>query len=191
MKAPLNKAVCIASGESLTQEDVDYCKDKATVFVVSDGYKLAPWADYLYSCDTPWWDLHFNDVKGSFKGELWSLSPETHEKYGVNVIDYKPRLDWSVEEGVIATGGNSGFQVLNMADLMGFDEIILLGYDMGFDHKSHWFGDHKGGLQRGSNFKRWIENFNRAAPLIQTKIVNCTRKTRLECFEKADLRDVL
>jgi hypothetical protein len=191
LKALSNKAVCIASGESLTKEDVDYCRGKATVFVVNDCYKIAPWADYLYACDEPWWDVHHESVKNTFKGESWSLSPEAHKKYDVNLIGYNPKLTWSLIDGLIATGGNSGFQVLNMADLIGFDEIILLGYDMGYDHKSHWFGDHEGGLQRGSNFNKWIKNFRRAKPLIQSRVVNCTRKTRLDCFEKADLREVL
>jgi hypothetical protein len=44
--------VCVASGHSLTKEDVEYCKGKAKVYIVNDGYKLAPWADLLYAAHT-------------------------------------------------------------------------------------------------------------------------------------------
>ena len=50
-------AVCIASGPSLTQADVDYVRGKARVIVVNNGYLLAPWADVLYAADARWWML--------------------------------------------------------------------------------------------------------------------------------------
>ena len=40
-------AVVIASGPSLTQDYVDYCRGRAWVVVVNDNSRRAPWADVL------------------------------------------------------------------------------------------------------------------------------------------------
>lgn len=181
--------VCVASGHSLTKEDVEYCKGKAKVYIVNDGYKLAPWADLLYAADTDWWEYH-KGVK-SFKGEKWTVSHEAALKYGINRIDYKPREKWSNNPEYIATGGNSGFQVVNLAELHGAKKIILLGYDMGFTKKKHWFGDHDSKINRASDYKKWIKNFETAKPYIKSNIVNCTPYSNLRCFKMARLRDVL
>ena len=181
--------VCVASGHSLKKEDIDYCKGKAKICVVNDCYKLAPYADLLYAADTDWWELH-EGVKG-FKGEKWTVSHEASKKYGINRIDYKPKEKWSNNPDYIATGGNSGFQVINLADLQGADTIILLGYDMGFTDKKHWFGEHPAKINRGSDYKDWINKFEQAKPYIKARIINCTPNSNLKCFEMANLRDVL
>ena len=63
--------VVVASGPSLTAEDVDYCRERAAVIVVNDNYKLAPWADVLYAADPEWWDLH--QGAPSFQGDRKSV----------------------------------------------------------------------------------------------------------------------
>ena len=181
--------VCAASGPSLTKQDLDYCKGKAQVWVVNDGYRLAPWADLLYAADCDWWDYHHENME--FNGEKWTVNLQTAKKYGLNHIDYKPKEKWSNSPDYIATGGNSGFQLLNLADIRGAKKIILLGYDMGFTSKKHWFGDHPPKINRGSNYDEWIKNFNRAKPFINAKVINCTPDSNLKCFEMGDLRECL
>lgn len=182
-------AVCIASGSSLTQADVNYCRGKAKVYVVNDNYKLAPWADVLYAADTDWWEYH-NGVP-SFQGEKWTVSHEASKKYDLNRIDYKPKAVWSKDKSYIATGRNSGFQAINLAELQGATKIILLGYDMGFTDKKHWFGDHPPQINRGSKYEEWIELFNQAAPHITAEVINCTPNSRLTCFKSGVLRECL
>jgi hypothetical protein len=186
------KIVCIASGESLTPEDVDYCKGKADkVYVVKESYRLAPWADLLYAADSDWWDIR----KGcpDFTGEKWTCTPEAAKKWGINYIDYKVELKWSLQQGIVATGGNSGFQCVNLATLNGATEVILLGYDMGFTVKKHWWDDISELKRecRGSNYNDWIKRFHEAKPLIPAKVYNASRFSYLTCFEKVNLRDVL
>ena len=81
----MNKIVIVASGPSLTQEQVDYCQDKADVMVINDNYKLAPWANWLYACDLDWWKLHYKDISKSFTGELWSQDERTSNTFD-NII---------------------------------------------------------------------------------------------------------
>lgn len=178
--------VCIASGQSLTQEDVDYCRGKATVYVCNDNYKLASWADLLYAADHQWWKYH-KDAR-EFKGEKLTVSYEAEAELGIRRIDYKPNCAWSVTPEYIATGGNSGFQIMNIATLRGFDKLILLGYDM---KGKHWFGDHPPSIRTGSRYDNWIKAFEKASPLIPAKVINCSRDTALSCFQRDNLRSVL
>lgn len=183
-------AICIASGASLTQSDVDFCRGKGTVYAVNDVYKLAPWADYFYAADADWWEWHIDNII-PLKGQKYTLSEQIALDNGFNYIDYDTSLIWSTDPSVIATGGNSGFQALNLAALHGHKTIVLLGYDMGFTGQKHFFGDHPAKINRNSRYDDWIKHFNKAAPLIDARVVNCTRQTALECFKKADLCDVL
>lgn len=186
-------AFCIASGPSLTQADVDFCRDKGKVYVVNDCYKLAPWADVLYACDLDWWD-HHNGVP-DFAGKKYTVTAEAAKKYDLTFQPFSTFETFSMKDNEISLGGNSGFQAMNLAAIHGADKIFLLGYDMGFNvaEKRHWFGDHPHQLNRDSNYKKWIESFKKAKPFIDEagiSVVNCSRKTALNCFPNIFLEDV-
>lgn len=179
----MTTAICIATGESLTQEDVDYIRGKGRVYVVNDAYRLAPWADILYACDYEWWDYH----KPVFAGEKWTINARASKEFNLRYIEQGEK-GFSFDDNKLGTGGNSGFQCLNLAYLHGATKIVLLGYDMG---GTHFFGKHPAHLNRGSDFSSWIKHMNEAAALIDIPVFNCTRNTALDCFPKVALRDVL
>ncbi len=184
-------AICIASGSSLTQEDVDYCRGKGKVYVVSDCYKLAPWADVLYSCDERWWRHH--DGVPDFKGEKWTLDPHAAANHAVNLIGTCEDA-WSLNPEAVAKGGSSGFQCLNLAVLQGAKRVILLGYDtkIGADGRRHFFGDHQSdSLNVESEYHLWLLYYQKAAPLIPVPVINCTVDTALDCFPRENLRNAL
>lgn len=189
-------AVVAASGPSLTKNDLDYIRGKATLFAVNDVYTLAPHAHVLYACDFEWWKFHHEYCKtalNAFAGERWTISKDAADIYDVNLIGHLNNRAWSKGQNWIATGKNSGFQALNLADLRGFDRIVLLGFDMGMakDGKRHFFGDHPATMNKDSNYKKWIECFEEAAPHIRAEVINCSRRTALRCFPRAELEKVL
>src|SRR3546814_20177550 len=52
-------AVIIATGESLTDADVDAAwRTGRRIYAVNDAYRKIPCADVLYAADLAWWDLH-------------------------------------------------------------------------------------------------------------------------------------
>lgn len=181
---------CIASGSSLTQDDVDLCRGLGKVYAVKECALLAPWADVLYAADGDWWDKHKERWQG-FKGEKWTCNKEAAERYQLNYMATDSLLKWSDKQGLIATGHNSGFQIVNMADLDGADLIILLGYDMGFTNKKHWFDASYPRESRTSRYDVWLKKFEEAKPLIRARVINCTRQTKLKCFEQMDLNDAI
>lgn len=86
----------------------------------------------------------------------------------------------------ISGGGNSGFQAVNLAYILGAKTILLLGFDMFGDH---YFGKHPSVLDVASPFKKFIESFETITKDIE--IINCSRMTNLNCFPKKRIENVL
>jgi hypothetical protein len=75
-----DKFVLVASGPSLTKEQVDHCKGKAQAIAINDSYKLAPWAQHMYACDQQWWGWHEDDPELlAFKGKKWTQDQSWNE----------------------------------------------------------------------------------------------------------------
>lgn len=188
----MHTAVCIANGPSLTKDDVEFLRGKPVkIYAVKEAHLLAPWADVLYAADGDWWDV--NKGVPDFRGGRWTVNPDAAKRYGLNCIDYKPNEAWSNSPAWIATGGNSGFQALNLAVLQGAVRVILLGYDMGHDSGTpkHWWTGQVERPIRTSNYIEFIEAYRRAAPRIPVPVINATRKTALNCFVQMPIQEAL
>lgn len=184
----MKTAVCLASGTSLTKEDVDYCRGKASVYVINNTYMLAPWADVLYACDEEWWDFY----KPDFAGAKWTINENAAKKYNLNLIAHDTQAIFCDTE-MIATGGNSGFQAINLAYLHGFRRILLLGYDYQ-NSGQHWHGKHSGSLNKHPDMRRWIRHMENAYPLMQKaglEIINCSRDTAINCLPRSNITQEL
>lgn len=181
--------VCLGSGPSITQEDVDYVRGKAKVICVNDTYRLAPWADYLYACDAKWWEHHIGDVGRLFQGELFTIQSSAVNRYG---LQWKPdAAKPGLGKDCIHHGKNSGYQAVNLAYLLGATRVLLLGYDMQkLNGQRHFFGEHpEGPMRQDSPYTEFIEAFK----TIDTdmEIINCSRQTALTCFPSRPLRGCL
>lgn len=195
------KWVIIASGPSLTKEDVELTRGQ-NVIAINDNYRLAPWANILYACDPQWWKWH-EDKKDllEFKGEKWTQTQSWTEddkkhfiaKHHLNFIESKNDIGISQDPKIIYTGSNSGYQAINLAYHFGAKQIILLGYDMqATGGKRHWFGDHPNKVVSG--WHKWIPFYQQMAAdaeRLGLEIINCTRKTALHCFRRDQLENVL
>lgn len=183
-------AICIATGSSLTLEDVEFCQGKGKIYAVKEAITYAPFADVLYAADTDWWDDRSRWEW--FQGEKWTVSHEAKRKFPeFNHIDYKVHSIWSDDKSYLATGGNSGFQAINLADLNDHDYILLLGYDYGYTGDKHFWERHIKRESRYSNYQDWLKRLEKAAPLIKAKVINCSRQTAIECFERDTIQNAL
>jgi len=190
----MKTAICIASGPSLTKEDVDYCRGKGRIYAVKEATLMAPWADVMYAADHDWW-INNPERWRDFKGEKWTLENRAAELFPeLKTIKCRAEWKWSTTPGVLATGGNSGFQVINMAVLDGADRVILLGYDYGYDpaqQDKHWWEKEHPRESRYSNYAEWNKRLAAAAPLIPVPVFNATRQTAITCFPLVNIKDVL
>jgi hypothetical protein len=180
--------VCIGSGPSLTREDVDYCRGKARVIVVNNGYQLAPWADVLYACDTAWWRVHHGVP--DFQGLKYSLSVWP----GVQTLRNTGPCGLDLDPTGLRTGRNSGYQAINLAVHLGARRILLLGYDMhpGPKGQQHWHPDHP---QKTTSpyaaFRMCFTTIVKPLADLGIEMVNCSRATALESWPRLPIEQAL
>lgn len=89
---------------------------------------------------------------------------------------------------------NSGAGALLMARHYGAELIIMLGYDcqVGENGERHWHGSHPKGLGNAGMLAQWPEQFRKAAQQLKpARVINASRITALQCFERMSLDDAL
>lgn len=159
--------------------------------------RIAPYADVLYSGDYDWYE-YWHGVP-DFRREKW-LCGEPHsgiawrvaQQYGLRLIAPDNKAALSFDPAIIATGGNSGFQAMNLALLQGASRIILLGYDMQpTDGRRNFYTGEDKRPKRPSNYEMFRAAFERAAPLLPVPVINCSRNSVIECFPKMRLQDAI
>lgn len=159
-------------------------------------------ADHLYAADYHWWKHHIGDVIRDYDGRCWSC-----EAPGAGIWVENDAAAWNVtllecdnsakglsrDAGKVHSGGNSGYQAINLALHLGATRIILLGFDMhNFGGKSHWFGEHPEEFPPGNKPERFIAAYRTINPAdYGIEIINCSRQTALDAFPRCRIEDVL
>jgi hypothetical protein len=192
----LKPLVIIASGPSLIPVDVARVEAAdVDIMGINLAYTICKRLDYLYACDTSFWTTHYSEVK-DLPCKKYRLEGSEKKWPGVELLENDGTIGLSHEYPKIRTGQNSGYQALNLAYLLGYKKLILLGYDMqpSAKGKIHWHDDHEKRNPPPSLLERWVQNFIELAPLLKyagVDVVNATKRTALTCFEKVKLTDVL
>lgn len=190
---PGSTVVCLATGPSLTQADVDFCYGRARVIAINDAYKLAPWADALYACDSRWWHWHKKGV-ATFAGQKYSIDPQAKRVCpDLTILRNTGERGLELSPTGLRTGKNSGYQAMNLAVHLGAARIVMLGYDMRPDgKKNHFFGEHPHPVP--PPYRSFIDKFSSIVEPLAAhgiEVVNCSRRTALECFPRRPLEEVL
>ena len=119
-------------------------------------------------------------------------------KYGLECVKLNPkRRSMAFDRfGEIGSGGNSGFQAVNLAAQAGASRIVLVGFDYSLARGVHWHGPHPAGMNNPSerNCDRWRGDMDAAAPLLASlgiEVLNASPYSSLTAFEKRPLWDCL
>ena len=190
--------VCMAPGPSLTATDAEWCRGKARVIVINDAWRLAPWADVLYSSDRQWFPKHRGVP--TFQGMKVALETEPRgwdTAYGIVPLKYTGQYGLERSPDGLIAGSHSGYAAINLAVHFGARRIVLLGYDMqlGAGGKPHFFGAHVGMNNPTealfSIFRQSLTHLVSPLKELGIDIVNCTRETALTMFPRMSLERVL
>lgn len=189
---PGGTIVCIASGPSLTVEDVEYCRGKVdAAIVVNNGYQIAPWADCLVASDLKWWRWH--EGAKSFKGLKYATSKHVQWS-GVQILRNSGDHGLDLDPSGVRHGLNSGYRAINVAFHFGAARILLLGYDcqVGPNKEEHWHKDHPTRSQ--SPYRLFAKRFRTLVEPLKEQnvtVINCTRRSAIDCFPTMALADAL
>lgn len=199
--------IVAASGPSLTEAVAQDCMASGLpCIVVNDAHKMIPSANILYAADAHWWNTY--DGVFSFKGERWSTLQQAPiakveekvacaRRWHLKLVRGRFQTGFSFDPRFIHFGsekfGNSGFQAINIALLLGCTTIILVGYNMSASGgKLHFFGQHPAGM-KNLDPRVFIPQFNSGAKTLPAdrRIINCTEATALKCFPTRPLKETL
>lgn len=164
------------------------------VMAVNNTWELVPWAHALYAGDLQWWEKH-GERAIAFAGEKWTCSPFAARRHGLRHVKAEEGFGLCRTPGRVNTGGNSGFQAVNLAWHFGARQIVLLGFDMHRNNGAHWHGEHEGMMSApDSHIAIWRSRFEALADDLRdegVQVMNCTPGSALECFPRMDLGSAL
>lgn len=188
-------AVCLASGPSLTKEQVEAVRGLPTV-AVNDCYLIAPWADVAYFADSKWWAWHKErpEFKG-FAGQrctIWTHGNAVSDPQ-IYMLRNGGAEGLSADPAAINTGSHSGYQAVNIVSLAGARRILLLGYDCRqVNGRKHFFGDHPDKTEPPySAIRARYHAIVPDAKRLGIEIINCTPGSAIDAFPRGDLATVL
>jgi hypothetical protein len=190
-----SRVVIAANGPSLEPQQISFCKQRgATMLAVSDSYRLIPAPEMVYAADARWWDIHYETAARVAGGAVFVCRQRTRYP-DVNFLDCS---GWTWRNAAFAlTGGNSGYQALMLAVMLGARRIVLLGFDCknNRDGRRHWFGDHPKPLYNPGpvEYGRWVKAFAEAAAAISeigAEVVNCSPDSALTMFPRQRLESL-
>lgn len=191
--------VIVAGGGSFTAAQsrlIGLHRSLVKVIAVNDAVWPCWYADVLYACDHDWWDWHAPALR-EFRGEKICMGVPRLPA-GDMLLPADPKVRFVERDGVegmpphpdrIASGGNSGYQAVQLAAKRGSQRILLCGIDM--DGKQHWFGEHPlGPLRRTPSWDVRRQTFNGLATILKergVKVTNCSPGSALKAFPAGDL----
>lgn len=183
------EAVCIASGPSLTESDVQLVKtwreasEDRFVIVANTTFRIAPWADAMYAMDDKFWEVYGDEINRTFPGKRYC-------QFGKTAKGIAERVE--ARRGFMPHG-NSGAACIAYCASLRMSKIVMLGYDASKrDGKTHWHGDHPRPLGNCGSILRWPRQFaNVRAYYRDANIINASRKTALTMFPRATLEQAL
>jgi hypothetical protein len=189
--------VILGSGPSLTDEQVEYVREceNSRVITLNNTYARAPWADVHYAGDYLWWKIHRPQMLAmKCRGAHWTQDNGAAERFGINRVKGANREGLGLD--IVHTGGNSGYQAINLAYLWGARKIVLLGFDMkaADDGRRHWHPEHKAPLPEKQLFTEWIHRFKKLAADLAARgvvVINCTPDSALPWFPHVPLKDTI
>lgn len=145
----------------------------------------------MYACDGSWWKVYYDEVMESFPGQKWTQDESWGKSPGMCHIKSRKSPGLSVDPKLIHSGGNSGYQALNLVYHFGASRILLMGYDM---RGGHWHGNHPSPLKKGSPYHDWVGRFDQMASDLSDRgveVINCSLDSALECFSKMRAEDAI
>lgn len=164
------------------------------ILAINDSHAIAPFADALYACDGRWWDHH----KGvsSFPGLKFGMTVKPAKWPDVHRLSNTGGQGFEPIPGGLRTGGNGGFQAVQLAVHLGAVRILLLGFDMkpGKKGRTHFFGEHPPPIRSVSNYATFCAMFKSLVkPLreLGIEVINCSRDSVLTAFPRMSLEDAL
>ncbi len=120
----------VASGPSLTREDVDKAASLWPVATVNASFRMCPGASICYGYDPEFWDHYGPEAFEVCSGaEFWTANRDAAHAHNLKLVPSDKGAGLHPEPGHITLSTNSGYQALHLVATLGATWVVLLGYD--------------------------------------------------------------
>lgn len=190
----------IGGGNSLKDFDFARLKNK-NVIAINSAYKFIDDA-ILFWTDGSW--VAANDLTLQNHSSKYRMMAITNADIAIkknltgtaNSIYLKRSGDFGYDPNPDnVMGNNSGTMAINFAINMGAKRIILLGFDLKqINRKSHFHNDYDSIVMESVYDNLFIPSFKKLfeeSKMVNTKIINCSPDSALNCFEFGDIDEFL
>lgn len=187
--------VLLGDGPSLTRDDVDACHGHARVMAMNFSFRLAPWADVLWSYHTRTLRETSGVDPATYQGRIFSAEPvPDHTAWPILKLTGPDGLE--LDPRGLRHGNNSGYSAINLAVHLGAKRIVLLGFDCCAAEDGRFnFAKPANDVSRKAYgfaaWRRWYATLPTPLAAVGVTVVNASRQTALECFPRVSLEMAL
>lgn len=189
-------AVCIATGPSLTNDQVEAVRTASVRSIgINDIGLTHRWIDIWYAADFPFWKFYEPSAASSDALKVCAdpdvLKGGIADRY-LSVSDKDREKAKRYEPGFALHGEHSGFQALQLAISLGAERVILLGYDCKPEgQKTNYFGTKSQALYRHSHYETWPLHYDKLVIPAGVEVLNATAGSAIEAYPFVEIERAL
>ena len=188
----MNRCFIIGGGPSINDVNFDLIKHEFCIGI-NEAFRLGTFINTWFFADSDIFREHRQDIE-KWPNRIVSCAGaakrhkkiEYLERCREHVLCFEPK-----KIGFPSRGANSGASAINLAVREGFEEIILLGYDMKLDGEKSNYHDYYKKQTQQQTYDKFKEVFEAIAKEIKATVINANPDSALECFPKCELKDLL
>jgi hypothetical protein len=185
---------CFIIGGGPSINDIDFAPIKSEFVIgINEAFRFGTWIDIWFFADSDIYKNHREEIV-KWPNRIVSCAGAAKNKKKIEWYERCRQHTICFEPNKLAfpgRGANSGATAINLAIREGFEEIILLGYDMQqVDGKCNYHDYYKKGT-RPDLYERFTEVFKKIAKETTVKIINANPDSALNCFPKCELKELL
>ena len=187
------KAFIIGGGPSIKDTNLDLVKDRY-VIGVNAAFRLGTWVNVCFFGDNRFYQNQISYLE-KWPNRIVSCAPKAKNNKKIEYLKRCQKHPLCTERDKIyfpSRGANSGAAAINLAIREGAKEVILLGFDMQTVNGQHNYHKYHNHNPNDKVYDRFIQSFeNIAKELKNVKVYNATPGSKLKCFPKVDLNEII
>lgn len=183
----------VGGGPSLSTFNWDSLRDKS-VIAINKSYQYVPFAKVIFWTDSRFYTWYHNELQ-KLTVDKYTITNSIHYDDSVKLLKKGKRHGLERGDSIISHGDNSGYAAINLAYHLGAAKIVLLGYDMGGNGKSHFHDGYP--VKETSDHiyqNRFIPAFPHIAKDLKAEgipVYNTSKVSPLTCFPKISIEESL
>ncbi len=192
-------AVCMATGPSLTREQVAAVKSASVKTIAINDLGLstrdpsASWCHIWYAADWQFWHAYKEQAARSLALKVTAdTNAMPHGVVDLFLDTKKVEKAKEYAKGYAISGGHSGFQALQVAIFCGATRVCLVGYDCKPKGKdTNYFGRKPEKLHRASSYNLWPQCYQDLKLPAGVEVINCTPDSAINAYQFKPIAEVL